>query len=77
LVAPYSFDQPNFKQGVVNQIENQKIRKFNSIFKDRKKESALFFREAFELDEGNWKVNRLIKETEEYAECRNIVFRHY
>ena len=43
LVPPYSYDQPNVKQGLVK-IENEDNRKKNSIFKDRKKESALFYR---------------------------------
>lgn len=61
----------------MGKVKVQERKQFASIFKERKKESALFFREAFALDEQTWKVSRFVKDPDEYKELRNIVFRHY
>lgn len=56
----------------------QKITVSSSIFKTRKLDSTAFFKDAFSIDESQWKVARLInKDPDDYKNCRSIVEKNF
>ena len=58
--------------------KGEKITVSQSFFKTRKVDSIAFLKDAFIMDESEWKVGRLIsKDPDDYRNCRLIVERNF
>lgn len=75
VVPKHSEDQPTVKNELTK--KEDKVKEYLSIFKQRKVDTLAMYKEAFNIDETQWKVNRLIRDEQEYIDCRNLVARHF